>query len=155
FGSILYEMATGKRSFEGRSNVGTLAAILHDEPEPIEKTNPGIPAPLRWIAVRCLTKEPAGRYASTQDLAQELTVLRDHAAEIPGGAIEPAARRRLPLIAVTALAILAGIAALYFAARGAGSRPQPDFQRLTFLRGAIISARFAPDGRTVVYGAAW
>src|SRR5262249_26079580 len=118
-------------------------------------TNPGIPAPLRWIAVRCLTKEPAGRYASTEDLAQELTVLRDHAAEIPGGAIEPAARRRLPLIAVTALAILARIAALYFAARGAASRPQPDFQRLTFLRGAIISARFAPDGRTVVYGAAW
>jgi eukaryotic-like serine/threonine-protein kinase len=156
FGSILYEMATGKRSFHGRSHVGTLAAIIHDEPEPIEKTNPGIPAPLRWIAGRCLAKDPAGRYASTQDLAQELTVLRDHAAEISGGANEPASRRRFPLlVAVTAGAVLAGLAAVYFAAKGAGARPQPDFQRLTFLRGAVNSARFAPDGRTVVYGATW
>ena len=155
FGSILYEMATGRRSFHGRSNVATLAAIIREEPEPVEKTNPGIPAPLRWILRRCLAKDPSGRYASTEDLAQELTVLRDHLAEISGGAGEPAARRRLPILAAVTAAVLAGLAAVYFAAKSGGVRPQPDFQRLTFQRGLVLSARFAPDGRTVVYGASW
>jgi len=49
FGSILYEMATGKRSFNEKSAVRTLAAIVNAEPEPIERTNPKVPAPLRWI----------------------------------------------------------------------------------------------------------
>src|SRR5262249_16413212 len=57
FGSILYEMATGKRAFQRKTAVDTLAAILNDEPEPIASINPQTPAPLRWMVERCLLKE--------------------------------------------------------------------------------------------------
>src|SRR5207237_6941717 len=49
FGSILYEMATGKRAFQRRTAVDTLSAILNEEPKPIAEINPQAPAPLRWI----------------------------------------------------------------------------------------------------------
>ena len=71
FGSIIYEIATGKRSFHGKSAVRTLAAIVNEEPEPIEKTIQRVPAPLRWIVSRCFAKDPPARYASTEDLARE------------------------------------------------------------------------------------
>ena len=67
-GSILYEMATGKKAFQKKTAVETLAAIVKDEPEPIATINPQVPTPLRWIVERCHAKEPQGRYASTQDL---------------------------------------------------------------------------------------
>ena len=155
FGSILYEMATGKRSFHGKSAVRTLAAIVNEEPEPIEKTNPRIPAPLRWIVGRCLSKDPSARYASTEDLARELKVLRDHLAEVSDEPLAAASRRRLPLFAALAAALLAALVGVYLAGKGASSRPVPDFQPLTFRSGVVKSARFAPDGRTVVYSAGW
>ncbi len=57
FGSILYEMATGRRAFQHGSTPETLTAIIRDEPEPIASINPRIPAPLRWTVQRCLAKE--------------------------------------------------------------------------------------------------
>ena len=66
FGAMLYEMATGKRAFEGESHVEILSAILRDEPQPVASRNPKVPAPLRWIIERCLGKEPKGRYAATE-----------------------------------------------------------------------------------------
>ena len=84
FGSILYEMATGKRAFQKKTAVDTLAAILNDEPESVASLNPATPAPLRWIVERCLAKEPDGRYASTKDLARELAGVRDHLSEASG-----------------------------------------------------------------------
>ncbi|HEY6928930.1 MAG TPA: protein kinase [Thermoanaerobaculia bacterium] len=154
FGSILYEMATGKRSFYGKSAVRTLAAIVNEEPEPIEKTNPKVPAPLRWIVGRCLAKDPPDRYASTQDLVQELKVLRDHLSEVTGEPAATATHSRPAVIAgLIAAAIVAALAGMFLAGRNLSQRPSPDFQRLTFGQGAISSARFAPDGRTIVYGA--
>ena len=70
-GSIL-SMATGKRAFQKKTGVETLAAILNDEPEPIGQANPSVPAPLRWVVERCLAKEPENRFASTKDLARDL-----------------------------------------------------------------------------------
>ena len=81
FGSILYEMAAGRRAFQKKTGVDTLAAILNEEPEPIGAINPSAPAPLRWIVERCHEKEPEDRYASTRDLARELASLRDHLSE--------------------------------------------------------------------------
>jgi len=160
FGSVLYDMATGHRAFLGRSAAETMAAIIDDEPEPIEKTNPRVPPPLRWAVERCLAKEPSHRYASTEDLARELKVVRTHLTEISGtpaaAAAEVAAPRRFRLWGLLVMAaVLAGFVGIFFVGRHAGERPIPDFQRLTFQRGAVRSARFAPDGRTVVYGAAW
>ena len=81
FGVILYEMATGKPAFERRSAVETLAAILRDDPESIGHLNPQIPPPFLWTVKRCLAKNPADRYASTEDLEHDLTIMRDHMGE--------------------------------------------------------------------------
>ncbi len=88
-GSVIYEMATGKRAFHGKSAVDTMAAIINLEPEPIEKIDTLVPGPLRWIVERCLAKEPSHRYTSTQDLAQELKSVHDHLRKCP-------ARRQSP-----------------------------------------------------------
>ena len=72
FGSILYEMETGRRAFQRKTAIDTLAAILNEEPEPIGAVNPQTPEPLRWIVETCLAKDPPDRYASTKDLARDL-----------------------------------------------------------------------------------
>ena len=98
FGSILYEMAAGKRAFQKKTGVDTLAAILNEEPEPIGAINPSAPAPLRWIVERCHAKEPEDRYAATRDLARELASLRDHLSETSASGasgVAPVPRRLL------------------------------------------------------------
>ncbi|HWC66315.1 MAG TPA: WD40 repeat domain-containing serine/threonine protein kinase, partial [Thermoanaerobaculia bacterium] len=159
FGSILYEMATGRRPFQRRSAVETLAAVINDDPEPVEAANPGTPGSVRWIVKRCLAKDPLARYASTRDLAQELKVARDdlstEASASPGRRVIRVRPRRLLFFATLAAAIGAALSVIFLTGSRDGRPPTPDFQRLTFGRGAVWSARFAPDGRTVVYAAAW
>src|SRR5467141_90586 len=72
FGSLLYEMITGKRPFHRETGSQTLAAIIEDEAKPIISLNPGIPAALEAVVYRCMAKNPERRYASTQELAREL-----------------------------------------------------------------------------------
>ena len=72
FGSILYEMATGKRAFERGTTAETLTAIIREEPEPVSQLNARIPAPVRWIVERCLSKDPEDRFGTTKDLARDL-----------------------------------------------------------------------------------
>ena len=81
-GSILYEMATGSRAFDRASTPQTLTAIIQDEPEPIAARNPRVPPPLRWTVQRCLAKDAADRYASTEDLARELLTIRDNLSDV-------------------------------------------------------------------------
>jgi len=83
FGSVLYEMATGKPAFQRGTKAETLAAILRDDPEPIGSLNPHAPAPLCWVVERCLAKNPEQRYASTRDLARDLAAIRDRLSEAP------------------------------------------------------------------------
>ena len=166
FGSILYEMATGKRAFQKKTAVDTLAAILNEEPEPIAAINPQVPAPLRWIVERCLAKEPRGRYSATDDLARDLGSLRDHVSEsLSLSGMPPASKAgriaarggRLWLLlggVALATALLCGLAA-WAAVRRVADRPPPSFLQLTFRRGTILSARFALDGKTILYSAAW
>ena len=56
FGSILYEMATGKRAFERGTSAETLTAIIREEPPPVAQASPKTPAPVRWLVERCLAK---------------------------------------------------------------------------------------------------
>jgi TolB-like protein/Tfp pilus assembly protein PilF len=76
-GSILHEMATGRRAFERETGPETLAAVMRDEPESLAKLNPSLPPPLDWIVRRCIAKDPEERYDSTRDLARELKSLAD------------------------------------------------------------------------------
>ncbi|HEY3204582.1 MAG TPA: protein kinase, partial [Thermoanaerobaculia bacterium] len=154
FGSILYEMATGKRAFQKKTGVDTLGAILNEEPQPIAAINPQVPAPLRWIVERCLAKESRQRYASTEDLARDLASVRDHLSEASISADSlPASRRRAILLPAAVLAaLLVGAALTVLAGKSLWNAPQPRFRQLTFSRGAIQYARFAPDGQTIVFG---
>src|SRR5262249_38243904 len=96
---------------------------------------------------------------STRDLARDLAGVRDHISEVSGGieaaaAAAPRARRRaLPWVA---LGVLIGLAAGWLLMRS-GRRPAsaPSFTRVTFRQGNLGNARFAPDGKTIVYGATW
>jgi serine/threonine protein kinase len=85
FGTILYEMATGRRAFHRESAPQTLTAVIQDEPEPIASLTPKVPAPVRWIVERCLAKAPSERYASTRDLARDLATARDRLSELTAG----------------------------------------------------------------------
>ena len=160
-GAILYEIATGRRAFQRRTGAETLVAIMREEPEPLSQAAPKAPAPVRWIIERCLAKDPEERYASTKDLARDLKNLRDHLTEgSASGALETAepakARRRGWLLpAALALVVGAGLGALALARLGGKAARPIQFQQLTFQRGRIFSARFAPDGQTIIYSAAW
>ncbi len=160
-GAILYEMATGKKAFQRKTGAETLVAIIREEPEPLSQLAPKAPAPVRWIVERLLAKDPEERYASTKDLARDLKSVRDHLTEtsFSGGleAAEPAKapRRRWLVPALLALVLGAGLGFLLRAKLPEVAPPPVRFQRLTFQRGRIQSARFAPDGQTIVYSAAW
>ncbi|MFI5165495.1 MAG: protein kinase [Thermoanaerobaculales bacterium] len=111
FGSMLYEMVTGKKAFGRASGPETLAAVIREEPEPVERVAPRTPVPLRWILERCLAKDPDERYASTRDLARDLARLRDGPSETSEPAPEssaavpaPSARRSAVSAAVPGLA---------------------------------------------------
>ncbi len=164
-GSILYEMASGKRAFERPTPAQTLSAIIDSEPEPLSESAPKVPTNLLWVVERCLAKDPEDRYGSTKDLARDLATLRDRSSGAPSGSgVSPPEKRRLRIsragLAAAALAV-AGIAALaYFAGQRVQSRrdrdtPPPKRTTLTFRRGYLTGARFAPDGHTIVYSACW
>jgi eukaryotic-like serine/threonine-protein kinase len=113
-GAVLYEMATGRRAFHRPSPTQTLSDIIDHEPEPIAALNPSFPPPARWLIERCLAKEPAERYTSTQDLARDLHSVRDHLHEAStAGAVDAATPGRRPRRrwAMVALAVLVAIIA--------------------------------------------
>jgi hypothetical protein len=156
FGSILYEMATGKRAFQKSTAVDTLSAILHEEPPPVEQSNREAPAPFRWIVERCLAKAAEDRYGTTRDLARDLATLREHlsdASAIVASSVGPSRRTMTAARVALVVAIAASAALLAFlAGQGAAPASVPRFQQLTFRRGSIGQARFAPDG-SIVYSA--
>ena len=82
FGSILYEAASGVRAFAGANAAQTLAAVLQGKVRPLTELSPGMPEPLRWIIERCMAREPARRYALTNDLHRELVLLRTRLFEV-------------------------------------------------------------------------
>lgn len=159
-GSILYEMTTGVRAFQKRTGVETLSAILNEEPRPVAEINPAAPLPLRWVIERCLAKDPAGRYASTQDLAQELKTVRDHLTEMSGtstSALAAAApRRRIVALVGLAAAILLAlnwVAWRFHRADTPWENPLAGahFTRLTDWGGSEVDAAISADGKFVAF----
>ncbi len=161
FGAIVHELLTGTAVFRRGSSAETFSAILREDPAPLPAS---VPAPLRWIVDRCLSKEPDGRYGTTADLRRDLTTIREHLSEAlsvsPPGAPEaptsgPGLRRVSPGLLASAVAVLAaGIVAGRFGWKRARPDP-PTYHQITFESGDIYSARFAPDGQTVLYSALW
>jgi len=132
-------------------------AILKEEPPDFGNTVPGIPPGLERVVRHCLEKDPAERFQSARDLAFDLAALSlisgSSAASHPA-LLAPSARRTRPFL--VALASVGILSAVFLAGRHAATVPPPPvFKQLTFRPGMIQSARFSPDGHTVVYGAAW
>jgi hypothetical protein len=157
FGAVLYEMLSGRRAFRGDSNADTMSAILHQDPPELAATGHPLPPALDQIVRHCLEKNAGERFQSAHDLAFNLEALSGMSvSRVP--ALEGERRRRPPawLIWAVPLLTLLGAAALWVALRRGGSpAASTSFRRLTFGRGFVPSARFAPDGKTVVYAAAW
>ncbi len=75
FGSVLYEMVTGRRAFEGSSGISTLSSILRDDVAPIRDVAPNVPSALEQIILRCLSKEPEARWQSMKEIEGRLGAL--------------------------------------------------------------------------------
>jgi len=157
FGAVLYEMISGKRAFHGETAADTMSAILKEEPPELADPHLNVPPALERIVRHCLEKNPAQRFHSISDVAFGLEVLTGISSTTTSGAqhVAPAPQRRgwlLPAVAAIVLCLVLG--AVYLAGQHSASTLIPHFHRLTFRRGTILSARFSPDGQTIIYGAA-
>ncbi|HET9793349.1 MAG TPA: protein kinase [Thermoanaerobaculia bacterium] len=154
-GSVLYEMATGRRAFKGDSAIETMNSVLKEDPPEISTVR-GVPPDFDRIVRHCLEKSPAERFQSARDVAFDLK----HAAGDSSIRSGPAraripVRRWVPAAALAAALMLAAAAFLLGRRNGARNAREhpPTYMPLTFRRGAVLSARFLSDGKTVVYSA--
>jgi eukaryotic-like serine/threonine-protein kinase len=159
FGAILYEMLSGKRAFHGDSAADTMSAILKEDVPELTETNRNVSPALDRIVRHCLEKNPAERFQSARDVAFNLEALSD-ISSISGRSGVPAMQEvkvrnpwLLPIVA--GLLVLASWGGIFYFARRGLTRSNPAFHEVTFRNGIIWDARFAPDGQTIVYGAAW
>jgi eukaryotic-like serine/threonine-protein kinase len=159
FGAILYEMLSGQRAFHRDSAAETMSAILREETPDLSATNKNVQPGLERIVRHCLEKNPEERFHSAHDLAFDLQALTGSGTTATSAAVSAAPAGgvrlgRVPLLAA-ALIALATLAAGYLLGKGRGTSAPPTFKQLTFRRGAIWSARFGSDGKSVLTTAAW
>ncbi len=174
-GIVLYEMATGRQAFSGATTAAVFDAILHRTPAAPLKLNPQLPARLEGILENALEKDPKLRYQTASDFRVDLQRLKresdSHSSAQPSeiqpqaastvaavpAQSQPTKRNRILLAAATVIA-MGLIASAYregYREGLANSIAPPTYRQLTFRGGTIRMARFAPDGKTIVYSAAW
>ncbi|MEJ2085040.1 MAG: protein kinase [Acidobacteriota bacterium] len=163
FGSVLYEMATGRRAFEGKTQASLIAAVLDREPAPISQIQPFLPPALDRVIRTCLAKDPDERFQNAHDIRLQLEWIRDAGSQ--AGLPAPVASRRKNrekiAWAVAAIFAVAAIAATSLLLRDTTPEPQ-------VLRAEIAPApdtvfdlnvstpspvSVSPDGRKLAWGA--
>ncbi|HLW80902.1 MAG TPA: protein kinase [Candidatus Acidoferrales bacterium] len=157
-GTILYEMLSGQRAFEKDSSADTMAAILKEEPPELSGEGKKIPPAVERIVRHCLEKNAAERFQSARDLAfhlQSLSDLSTSATALVASKAPARRKRRLAFAAVGTVGLVLCSLVAYFLGRSGTKIAQPTFHQLTFGRGTIYGARFAPDAQTVYYSASW
>jgi Tol biopolymer transport system component len=153
-GAILYEMLSGRRAFKRETSADTMAAVLNEEPPDLTAGNVGLPPGLERIVWHCLEKDRDERFASARDLVFDLQSLSDTSG--PAGIARTAARGALWQRSIVLLLWTAAVSATAFwLGRSTHQAQLPSFRPLTFRRGAVTRARFAPDGSYFFYSAAW
>jgi len=172
FGSVLYEMLTGQRAFQGETKASTIAAILREEPKPISDVVQGLPREVERVVKRCLRKDPAHRFQHMDDLKVALEELKEESdsgelAEAAmvgatrGVALGEAAPRPYKWAAAAAGTVLALLAVL-FALNVGGLRdrlfrkPPPELKQRMLTANPIENAvnwgAISPDGKYLAYG---
>jgi serine/threonine protein kinase/Tol biopolymer transport system component len=135
FGTILYEMVTGKQTFRKPTSAETMTAILNEDPPSISQVTAATPPGLQRVVHRCLEKNPEQRFQSASDMAFALEALSDTGMTPSTGSHahlgEPASRRGIA-IAGAILAVLLGVGALaYFWIRPAAVPKVSNYVQLT------------------------
>jgi serine/threonine protein kinase len=115
FGTVVYEMATTKKAFDGKSQASVIGAILKDDPPPITSLQPMAPPALDRVVKRCLAKEPDERCQSAKDLTDELKWIAESGSQVALTSAAPtkgirALRRRALILGPGALLLVAVIA---------------------------------------------
>jgi eukaryotic-like serine/threonine-protein kinase len=151
-GAVLYEMVTGKRAFEGKSQLSVAAAILEDEPAPIISVKPMTSAVLDHAIVCCLAKSPEDRWQTARDVALELKWAAESEAQT--GILTPGDQRKAgrPWLAWGVAALL-GVTVVLTTFLFRGKRPSVTTP-VRFEIGLPVGARtftFSPDGRQLAF----
>ncbi len=177
FGVVLYEMTTGALPFTGNTSAAIFNAILNKTPATPVRLNAEVPLKLEEIINKALEKDREVRYQVAAELRADLkrlkrdldskraAVISPTALAEPSGAASnsvaaPAAlssrpsTRRIVLLFLTVIAFVL-VPVAFVIGRRTAVKPPALFHLLTFQRGIVYSARFAPDGNTIVYGASW
>jgi hypothetical protein len=159
-GAILHEMLAGRRAFHSDSAVETLNAILKEDAPSLPAANRAISPALDRIVQHCLEKQPDERFQSARDVAFDLEAIAG--ASSPGAGFAARAgtgrgprRHRWLALAGGAGAMLVVGAGIGRLVDPPGAPAPPTYKKLTYRGGWISSARFAPDGQTILYSAAW
>jgi len=163
FGAVVFEMATGKRAFEGKSQASVIGAILKDDPPPISSLQPMTPPALDRTVKTCLAKDPDGRWQTASDLTRELKWIAEGGSQVTLG--PTAATRRIRELGRRGLFVRVGVLLLVAVVTALAiwnlkpTPPQPvtrmvinlpPGQQLTGLdRGPAVA--FSPDGTHLAY----
>lgn len=153
FGAVLYEMATGRQAFEGRTPAVVFNGILTADPPAPSTLNPAIPPEFDAIVARALAKQPSKRYASAGDMYRDLKELRRVSSREVPVAVKRAPRRVLAIAAGSALLVAGAVAVLLRGHLSPGERAPVQFTRLTAnpVDRPVTGAAISPDGRFVAY----
>ncbi len=159
-GCVLYEMLTGRRAFEGKSQASLIGSIMGTEPAPITLLAPSAPPSLEGLVRACLAKDPEERIQTAHDVKLQLGWIAQGSSA--GSVVAPAlpVRKRFPRETVAwAVAAVAIAAAALFAWRGAGDRSGDGGMPIRFtidVPKAIMTLsapRLSPDGRMIAFAA--
>jgi serine/threonine protein kinase/Tol biopolymer transport system component len=172
-GVVLYEMATGRQPFHGETSAVITEAILNRAPTAPVRLNPQLPPKLEEIINKTVEKDPDLRCQSAGELRADLkrlkrsldssrtSVVTEQEPVVGSSAkalVVSQKEKRVPGILALAACALGALAIGLIAGKSLFSASQaapPLYHQLTFRRGSIRSARFAPDGQTILYSAAW
>ena len=156
FGAVLYEMVTGRRAFEGKSQASLVSAIMSQEPVHIAAVQPMAPPALERIVRTCLAKDPDDRWQSAHDLAGELRWIAEAGSQagVPAPVVaRRKSRERWAWALATGLGLVAATAAaiLYLRSRPAAVEPTRFVIGLPSELRRMDWPKLSPDGRTIAF----
>ena len=153
-GSVLYEMATSKRPFEGKSQISVASAILEKDPEPMRTLKPLTPAAFERVVISCLAKNPEDRFQNAHDVRLDLEWIAEDLPQLTAQYSAQIDKSRFKILpwAITVAVVLLAVGAILVAQR---EKPAPQYTSVTFREGTLSGARFSHDGQTIVFSGRW